>query len=96
MYTETQVNILKSKGTISFDEAQVFADQNGLSVRSVIAKAKSLGLTYIPKARPIAQPKGRSKAEVIASIEAILKVSTPSLSKANLNDLETLWITLKN
>lgn len=90
-YTDAMLDELKSLGTISYDMADEFADKHGISIRSVIAKVRSLELPYQPKVaaeKPkVTKKSGESKAEVAAEIESMLNVNFKGLDKLVLDDL---------
>lgn len=90
-YTDTMLNELKSMGTISYDMADEFATKHDISIRSVIAKVRSLELPYQPKVvadKPkVTKKSGESKAEVAAEIESMLNVNFKGLDKLVLDDL---------
>ena len=90
-YTDTMLNELKSMGIISYDMADEFATKHDISIRSVIAKVRSLELPYQPKVtadKPkVTKKAGESKAEVAAEIESMLNVNFKGLDKLVLEDL---------
>ena len=69
-YTKAQEAALTKAAPVSFEDAARFAAEFGVSQRSVIAKVKSLDLPYIPKEVAPKRPRGVTKAELVASIEA--------------------------
>jgi hypothetical protein len=98
IYTEALVAGLKALSVdgapITFAMAEAFAEANGLKVRSVVAKVKSLKLPYEPKptrvtktGEPVVQ-----KVAIVAAIEAALGVKVPSLEKATKPDLERILL----
>ena len=48
-YTEKMVAQMEKIGSFDYASAEEFASKNGLTTRSVISKAKSLGLDYTPR-----------------------------------------------
>lgn len=90
-YTDTMLNELKSLGTINYDMADTFADKYDISIRSVIAKVRSLELPYQPKVTAdrlkVTKKAGESKTEVAAEIESMLNVNFKGLDKLVLEDL---------
>lgn len=69
-YTETMIAKLRAAAPLNLAVAKDLAADFGLSHRSVISKAKSLGLEYVkasPKAKAVKQP---TKAEMVAAIRA--------------------------
>ena len=80
VYTEKMVGDLQAVGAFNYEAAVKFADLNGLKVRSVIAKVKSLGLDYTPKERVTksGEPIVR-KEQIINDVENLLGVEKGSL-----------------
>ena len=69
-YTETMVAKIKASAPLNLAKAKDLAADFGLPYRSVISKAKSLGVDY-EKAAPAArssEPKSPTKAEYLAAI----------------------------
>jgi hypothetical protein len=79
-YTPEMVAAIQTAEPLTFEKAQEIAATDafvraGKSTRSVVAKAKSLGVAYIPKAKPEAKGKadtGPTKAELLAQVRASL------------------------
>src|SRR5210317_477638 len=102
-YSAEQVERLESFDSISFELAQELAVEFGKTPRSIIAKVKQLGLTYIPKAKPSKKvSKGDTKAELVTKIEALLDASDmlagleKSTASALVNLLGCAKIAVKN
>lgn len=93
-YTEKMLDQLKSMGTITYDMAQEFAAEHDISIRSVVAKVRSLELPYQPKVsteKPkVTKDAKESKATVAAEIESMLNVTFKGLDKLVLEDLVKL------
>ena len=91
IYTDMMLNELKSLGTINYDMADEFATKHDISIRSVIAKVRSLELPYQPKVtadKPkVTKKASESKAEVAAEIESMLNINFKGLDKLVLEDL---------
>jgi hypothetical protein len=83
-YTPEMEAAIRAAAPITFDSAAVLAEKLGKPARSIIAKAKSLGVEYIAKPAPAKRVTGgASKAEVVASISAKLGgVDLSGLDKA--------------
>lgn len=93
-YTDTMVAEMTRIGSFNYDSATAFANENGVSVRSVISKVHNLGLQYTPreKAKATAAPRVR-KADVVAGIASALNVNAEvleGLSKADMASLQNL------
>lgn len=72
-YTDEQEAHLVSNAPISFEDTQVLAVAWDKSPASVRAKVISMGLEYVPKARPSKKvSKGDTKAELVSKIEEAL------------------------
>ena len=71
-YTTTMEAAMTAQGSFTYEQATKFANDNGLSVRSVISKIKSLGLDY--ERKPVTKSVGKpeTKAEIVASIASFL------------------------
>ena len=77
-----------------YDSASAFASKHNLSVRSVIAKVKSLGIDYTPKPKTVstAGPRVR-KADIVDAIALAMSINADSirgLDKADMRALTTL------
>lgn len=83
---ESKLVELAETGTFDWDRAEFIGQTLGKSARSVIAKAKQLGMTYVAKDRP--EPKGVVRKEVfVREIEQIVGVQVPTLKNTHKNDL---------
>jgi hypothetical protein len=93
-YTEKMLDELKSMGVITYDMAQEFSVKHDISLRSVVAKVRSMELPYQPKVsaeKPVAAKAAKeSKADVAAEIESMLNVTFKGLDKLVLEDLVKL------
>ena len=90
-YTENMVAEMESIGSFTYETAKEYAEVNGLKLRSVIAKAKSLGLEYT--AKPVVTKSGEPvvhKSEMAAEINAALNLNLTSLVKMTKAELEVL------
>lgn len=95
-YTVSQEKELRETGTHNLATATAFANKHGLSVRSVIPKIKALGLTYETK-KTSTGDKGvapgsreRNKAQIVASVQAILNLDLRSFGSMTNTDLQEL------
>ena len=89
-YTEKMVAALHSKEQWSYDQAVAFANENGLSVRSVISKIKSEKLGYTPKPKTKSGAKPVQKMTIVQSIAGYIGVNVElveGLAKADKNSL---------
>ena len=93
-YTEKMLDELKSMGVITYDMAKEFSDKHDISLRSVVAKVRSMELPYQPKVsaeKPVAPKAAKeSKADVATEIESMLNVTFKGLDKLVLKDLVKL------
>jgi hypothetical protein len=93
-YTENMLNELKSMGVITYETAQEFATKHDISIRSVVAKVRSMELPYQPKVSPekasFTKEAKPSKAVIAAEIESMLNVTFAGLDKLVMEDLVKL------
>jgi len=75
---------------MDYNRAEALASEWGLSVKSVIAKTKSLGIDYQPKARATRKTSGITKAQLVAQIEGKLDCQLDGLQNASASALNTL------
>lgn len=97
-YTEKMLNELKSMDVITYDMAHAFAEKHNISIRSVVAKVRSMELPYQPKevtGVKAAKPKGESKSDVVAEIQSLLNVNFKGLDRLVLEDLVLLRNSVK-
>lgn len=55
-YTDTQISKLRAAAPLNLEKAKTLAAEMGVSHRSIISKAKSLGLEYIKLAPAAKKP----------------------------------------
>ena len=72
MYTDQESAAVAAAAPLTFESAAALAEKLGKSTRSVIAKAKSLGVEYTPKAKPAPKGKGVTKADLVAKVASEL------------------------
>ena len=90
MYTKEMEAKVTAASPMDLAGAKALGAEIGMTYRSVIAKAKSLGLDYIPKPAPVKKVKEATKAELAADIEGATGLTLPSLAKASRLDLLAL------
>lgn len=83
-YTTEMVSIIVAAKPLTFAKAQQIATRDefvaaGKSHRSVIAKAKSLGLDYTPKPKAAKKTTGDTKADMVRTIADNLELSFEEL-----------------
>jgi hypothetical protein len=76
-YSKEMEAVLRSASPLTFEKAQDIASQDafqaaGKSQRSVIAKAKSMGIDYIPKAKPVKRATEETKSDLVDRIAVAL------------------------
>ena len=72
-YTEAQEALLNAEPQpITYARAGELAEEMGKKIRSVIAKIQSMELAYERKPVEPKRPKGKTKAELVAEIEAYM------------------------
>lgn len=93
-YTENMLDELKSMGVITYEMAQEFATKYDISIRSVVAKVRSMELPYQPKVSTeksaFTKEAKPSKGVIAAEIESMLNVTFKGLDKLVLEDLVKL------
>ena len=97
-YTDKMVSDMTSAGSFTYESASEFANAHSLSVRSVIAKVKNLGLPYTPK--PVTKSSAGpriTKADIvllIAEAAGANPVALAGLDKADVRSLRALLAAL--
>jgi len=91
-YTDEMVKAMVAQERWTYAQAGEFGKANGLTLRSVIAKVKSLGLEYEPKPARVTKRNEPVvlKEQFVASIQAATGVVVPSLVKMTKADLARL------
>ena len=81
---------------LNLAKAQTFASEFGVSYRSIIAKALSLGLTYEKKGAVVASSSDRpTKADLVREIEQSLQgESLDGLQGASMRSLQALIMSI--
>jgi len=97
-YTSTMVTALQSQAW-DYDSASAFASEHNLTVRSVIAKIKNLGLDYTPKPKTVSASGPRiAKADIVSAIAKALDADPDSiagLAKADGRALSALLMAIR-
>ena len=97
-YTKTEIQKLVAASPLTFDKAQEIALELGKSQRSIIAKAKSLGLDYIPKPKAAKRPAGETKADLVNRIAVAVggdSADLLGLEKATAGSLSALLAAIR-
>lgn len=81
-YTPEMEARVREASPMDLAGAKALGAEIGMSYRSVIAKAKSLGLEYTPKPAPAKVEKPETKAEIVAELAGVLEMSLEGLEKA--------------
>ena len=93
-YTPTMIEKMSKAQPLNLAKAQTFASEFGVSHRSIIAKALSLGLTY-EKKQVISSSSKPTKRDVVAEIERALDADSLSgLEGASMRSLESLLMSI--
>jgi len=90
-YSEAQVQAIVDAAPLDFEKAQALAIQLEKSHRSVISKAKSLGVEYVGKTA--AKKRGISKPDLVLAIAKSMSIDVDSiagLERATAQSLERL------
>ena len=89
-YTENMIAKISAAQPLDLEKAKALASDFGLSHRSVISKAKSLGLDYIAQPKRVASKRtGPTKAETLGAIRKALALPDREgdLTKAELDSV---------
>lgn len=91
-YSAEQVAEIEAAAPLNLEKAKALADAMGKSYRSIIAKAKSLGVAYESVPAPAKRPAKETKAEIVAEIEKALPnaASLSGLEKSTIRALVNL------
>ena len=93
-YTEKMVAQMEKIGSFDYASAEAFADQYAdLSTRSVISKAKSLGLDYTPRVVAKAATPRVRKSDIVAQLAEQIGADADALAglaKADMRSLNEL------
>jgi hypothetical protein len=89
-YTDVETAAIVAASPLTFEGAEKLALELGKTQRSIIAKAKSLGVDYIPKAKPTKRAPGLRKADLIAQISEKTGEDFEGLSGATMQSLQKL------
>jgi hypothetical protein len=93
-YTPTRVEALRNAQPLNLEKAQSFSSEWGMSYRSIIAKALSLGLTYEKKA-VVSSSSKPTKRDMVAEIEKALDADSLSgLEGASMASLSALLMSI--
>ena len=90
-YSDSQVQAIIDAQPLDFDKAQALAAELDKSHRSIISKAKSLGLVYIGKTA--AKKRGAGKPELVGAIASAMNLDASDLEgleRATARSLERL------
>ena len=94
-YTPTMIEKLSAAQPLNLSKAQAFASEFGVSHRSIIAKALSLGLTYEKKAVSSSSSDRPTKADLVREIEQSLQgESLDGLQGASMRSLQALIMSI--
>ena len=93
-YTPTMIEALRTAQPLNLEKAQSFSSEWGMSYRSIIAKALSLGLTYEKKA-VVSSSSKPTKRDMVAEIERALDADSLSgLEGASMASLSALLMSI--
>ena len=75
-YTEQMIAKISAAQPLDLEKAKALASDFGLSHRSVISKAKSLGFEYISQPKRVASKRtGPTKADILTGIRSALSLA---------------------
>ena len=89
-YTEEMIEKIKAAAPLNMEKAKAVGLEIDRSYRSVVAKAKSLGIAYESKPAPAKKPKARTKVETVALIAGQTGLDLEGLEKAPVSVLNAL------
>ena len=95
VYTDQMVDLMRSRAPLNADLCRELAFEfgNGITTRSVIAKAKSAGIDYTVKAKPARKKATATKMDLVNAIAKAVDADDGSLDglvKAPANALSAL------
>ena len=101
-YTDKMVAEMENIGAFTYDSAAAFAEKHGLSTRSVVSKAKSMGLDYTPRVVAKASKPRIRKSDMVLAIAEQIGADADALAglaKADMRSLNELvsrigWLTV--
>jgi hypothetical protein len=79
-YTAEMEAAIVAASPLNLESAKALAETMGKSYRSIIAKAKSLGLDYVSKPAPAKREAPETKAQLVAKIEMATGAEESSLT----------------
>lgn len=82
MYTEQMEKVVRDAAPLDLEKAKAVGAEIGMSYRSVIAKAKQLGVEYVAKPAPVRKAKETTKADMVKELEGIFGRDLDGLEKA--------------
>lgn len=82
MYTPEMEAAVRAAAPLNLAKAKAVGETIGMSYRSVIAKAKSIGVEYVPQPARVLKPKETTKAELVGELELSFGRSLAGLEKA--------------
>lgn len=93
-YTPEMEKVIRDASPLTLEKAKEVGEKIERSYRSVIAKAKQLGVEYIAKPAPAKKAKGPTKVERVGAIEKNTGLTLPGLEKASVAALTRLesWV----
>ena len=94
-YTPTMIEAMREAQPLNLEKAQSFSSEWGVSHRSIIAKALSLGLTYEKKAVVSSSSSKPTKKDIVREIEQSLQgESLAGLEGASMRSLNALLMSI--
>lgn len=78
-YTPEMESVIIAAAPLNMEKAKVIGEKIGKSYRSVIAKAKSLGVDYEGKPKPQKRVGGMTKPQMVAAIAAAVGADAAAL-----------------
>lgn len=81
-YNDASIAKLRAAAPLNLEKAHALSAELGVSYRSIISKAKSLGIEYVKASAPARKRVGPSKADICSAIEQAMGLELPGLDKA--------------
>lgn len=89
-YTEAQETVLRLADPVSYEDAIRIGQEIGKTPASVIAKVRSLKLTYVPKGKPVPVLQGPRKGELVAELQRATGLKLVGVERAPASAIQEL------
>lgn len=89
-YSDSMIRAIRAQAPLNLEKAHALGAELGVSYRSIIAKAKQLGVEYVSKAPVAKKAHKATKADICQVISARLGCDMSGLEKADYATLDAL------